>query len=200
MKYKDYQPTVFDTKGLGLPDRQNWVVAPVTRTRDSVALGQSNFETALSILGGESDTVEVHRFGHWGPGWFEIILAHPDHEDTLTEIGSSLENYPVLDYIDLSSREFDEQIEAWDNVYRSEFIDLLEDKYEIDDLDDHIPEKDDVDMLFHILSYRSSVEWENTNEGACIDLDRLVLPDNLKDCKEIIDRQELEYQGQGRLF
>lgn len=28
MKYADWDPTACDTKGLGLPERQNWIVAP----------------------------------------------------------------------------------------------------------------------------------------------------------------------------
>ncbi len=77
MRYSEFQPTGFDAKGLGLPERQDWVLAPVVQNRDSGCLAKSNFAVVLEDLGGESDTVEVHRFGHWGPGWYEIILCHP---------------------------------------------------------------------------------------------------------------------------
>jgi len=62
--YREFSPTQFDTKGLGLDDRQDWLVASVSRTRDSDCLAESNFETALKSLGGEGDDVEVHRFSH----------------------------------------------------------------------------------------------------------------------------------------
>jgi hypothetical protein len=67
----------------------------------------------LKELGGESDTVEVHRFGHWGPGWFEIILAHPSREAEIKDMESRLENYPILDEDDHSERQWEKAIEWW---------------------------------------------------------------------------------------
>lgn len=113
-RYRDYAPTAFDCKGLGLPDRQDWLVAPVIRTRDSGVKAESNFEAALKILGGESKAVEVHRFNHWGPGWFEIILVHPSREREVEDIERSLENYPLLDDEDFSSREYEAACDYWE--------------------------------------------------------------------------------------
>ena len=103
--YKDFRPTQFDSAGLALDSQQDWLVLTVTRTRDSEALEQSNFRTALEILGGESDTCEVHRFGHWGPGWFEIILLHPDRAQEADEIEGALAHYPILSDDDHSELE-----------------------------------------------------------------------------------------------
>jgi hypothetical protein len=111
--YKEYAPTQFDSKGLGLDDRQDWFVAPVSQTRDSEVLSRVNFKSALESLGGESETVEVHRFGHWGPGWFEIILVHPSRESEVAELESTLEDYPVLDDSALSEAENNEYYENW---------------------------------------------------------------------------------------
>lgn len=110
-RYKDFSPTPMDPKGYELMDRQDWFVVPVMRTRDSEALAQSNFKTALEILGGEGEDVEVHRFRHWGPGWFEIILVRPDTNAEMEGIGieGALEDYPVLDDADLVAWESD----AW---------------------------------------------------------------------------------------
>ena len=96
--YSEFRPTQFDSTGLGLDDQQNWLVAPVSQTRDSEALNRANFDATLRELGGESDTVQVHRFGHWGPGWFEIILI--DATDTARvqiaqEIEDALSDYPI---------------------------------------------------------------------------------------------------------
>lgn len=113
-RYRDYTPTAFDCKGLGLPDRQDWLVAPVIRTRDSGVKAESNFEAALEILGGESKTVEVHCFNHWGPGWFEIILVHPSREKEVEDIERALEDYPLLDDEDFSSREYEAACDYWD--------------------------------------------------------------------------------------
>lgn len=113
-RYADWKPTQFDTAGLGLEDRQDWFVAPVSRTRDTCdALTLSNFEAVLSLLGGESETVEVHRFSHWGPGWFEIILAAPCHEAALHDIQARLEDYPVLNEDRMAELECEQEDEDW---------------------------------------------------------------------------------------
>jgi hypothetical protein len=123
--YKDFSPTCFDSKGAFLPCRQNWIVAPLTQTRDSGAFDKSNFDAALKILGGESETVEVHRFGHWGPGWFEIIIVNPSRKADIEAIVEKLENYPLLDDKDFCNREYEEYLEAWDNYGFSDFIKSL---------------------------------------------------------------------------
>ena len=134
-RYSEFAPTGFDSKGAFLPDRQDWFLAPVSRTRDSGALSESNFEAALEYLGGESDSVEVHRFGHWGPGWFEIILVHPTAEskpgvrfvDLADELARSLADYPCLDEEDFSRREWEEASEAWMNLGLGDRMDLCRD-------------------------------------------------------------------------
>ena len=116
-KYSDFAPTCFDPKGYVLDERQDWYVLPVSQTRDSGNLAESNFIAALEILGGErTNIVEVHRFGHWGPGWFEIIIVNPRAGKTMKKalgIESSLADYPVLDESDLSAREWEEMEETW---------------------------------------------------------------------------------------
>lgn len=117
ISYRDYQPTSYDRKGAFLPERQDWLVLPLTRTRDDgQPLTESNFAAALEILGGESDTVEVHRFGHWGPGWYEIILVHPSRENEARKIEESMENYPCLNEEDFCEREFEAINETWENM------------------------------------------------------------------------------------
>jgi hypothetical protein len=102
-------------------DRNNWLLVPVSVTRDGGPYDQSNFAAALEMLGGESETVEVHRFGHWGPGWFEVIIAHPSLINKVKEIESALESYPILDEGDFSERENGLQDECWDSYGRRDF-------------------------------------------------------------------------------
>ena len=108
-QYKEFQPTCFDFRGIGLEDRQDWYVAPVSQTRDSEALELSNFAVVLKSLE-EADTgedVEVHRFGHWGPGWFEIILVRPDTPayKEAQDWEAALADYPVADDMHYSELE-----------------------------------------------------------------------------------------------
>ena len=115
-RYSQHRPTGFDRQGAFLPDSQQWFVVPVSRTRGSGPLDESNFATALAALGGESDTCEVHRFGHWGPGWYEIILLHPGRESEGDEIEAALSDYPVLDDEDYSNREYTLACDTWSGM------------------------------------------------------------------------------------
>lgn len=148
--YKDWAPTSFDCRGLNLADRQDWLVAPVIQTRDSGCLEQSNFNSALEILGGEQvDRVEVHRFGHWGPGWFEIILVSPELAEQVEGIEARLEDYPVLDEDDWSNREWEAAINWWNDCGLRERIRIC-DKYRVSIFAarrDEIPDRVDVSYL-----------------------------------------------------
>lgn len=127
--YSTYRPTPYDLAGLALPDQQHWLVLPVIQTRDSDALEQSNFAAALERLGGESDTVEVHRFGHWGPGWFEIVIVNPTDARAVSiaeGIEQALGLYPVLSEDDLSRREYAEYEQAWEHNLRHDFAACLQ--------------------------------------------------------------------------
>lgn len=126
--YSSFRPTSLDPSGLSLPDRQNWLVCPVSRTRDSDHRTESNWASQLETLGGESATVEVHRFGHWGPGWFEIVLIDPADAERVRiaeELADTLEDYPVLDEMDLSSREEAAYSACWESWAASEFLGVL---------------------------------------------------------------------------
>ena len=125
-KYSDYRPTGFDAAGLNLPDRQDWRVLPLLQTRDSGTLARSNVIAAREMLG-DGDDVEIHSFGHWACGWFEIIIVRPDSpaEVIARDICQRLEDYPVLDDDRHSEMEWDEHIQdvetaceqaAWDDL------------------------------------------------------------------------------------
>jgi len=69
-------------------------------TRDSDALTESNFHTALDMMGGESNTVIVARMNHWLVGWVEGIFIHKSDQEAIDkgeDILAQLEEYPVLD-------------------------------------------------------------------------------------------------------
>jgi hypothetical protein len=183
IQYKDWAPTNFDNKGAFLDDRDDWYVLPTMRTRDSNPLEESNFQTALEMLGDESDTLEVHRFGHWGPGWFEIILVHPDRKQEVSDIHVKLMDYAVLDEDDLSARAWADVQESWRNYASKDFADEIRETlakhYDIeDDVDwdewdafiEHrilLPEglkEEDPDYLWELASYMR-MSWETHDDG-----------------------------------
>lgn len=130
-RYADWRPSAHDAKGLALDDRQDWLVCPVSINRDTEdPLTLSNwhsFVSALSLNATTCEDFEIHRFGHWGPGWFEIILVRPDTAAAIAaqEMADALESYPVLDEHDYSEREMEAEQEAWQGLSVKERLALL---------------------------------------------------------------------------
>lgn len=122
--YSKFQSTNYDTRGLGLEDRQDWLIAPVGQNRDSSAWEQSNFAATLARLEkcdyeNFEDDVETHRFGHWANGWFEIILVRPGSiaAEEVAKIEKDLANYPLLDEDDYHVRLDEEAHNLWKTGY-----------------------------------------------------------------------------------
>lgn len=184
MKYQDFAPTGFDPKGLALEDRQSWIVLPTTRNRDSVAGPLANFDSALEILGGESETVEVHRFGHWANGWFELILVHPDRQSEADDIERALEDYPILDEFKWSDYESNEAMETWDACSGSDFERELESRFETT-LE---IEAEDLWTLYRTAEERGNLYVEHTDEGACFPVERAAQELDREDIEPYIDR------------
>ncbi len=133
--YKQFRPTGFDVAGLnaGMLGIGDFLVAPVSRNRDSDVRTESNWHAALDALGGESDTVQVHRFGHWACGWFELILIDPAAADKVAiaaDLERRLADYPILDEFDCAKREWDKAAEWWSTCGLRERIRVLA-KYRI---------------------------------------------------------------------
>lgn len=120
--YGEFRPTAFDSH-INIDDydepREGWLVAPVSQTRDSERLERSNFRVVLADLDRDADgTVEVHSFGHWGHGWFEIILCKPGTKAAYVaqEWEDKLNNYPVASDDDYSNLEAQEVSAEWDRM------------------------------------------------------------------------------------
>ena len=111
-RYAEFRPTGFDSAGLGLDDRQDWLVMDVTKNRDSGPRALSNWDATIKSLeeGACDEDYEEHSFGHWACGWFEIIIVRPGTkaEEIAEEIEGALSCYPILDDEDCSNREWEE--------------------------------------------------------------------------------------------
>lgn len=78
--YSEFKPTPWDGAGRFLHDKQDWLVVPVGRNRDSSSSERRRFdrlESALARVDAASESHEIHRFGHWACGWFEIAIVKP---------------------------------------------------------------------------------------------------------------------------
>ena len=118
-RYRDWSPSAFDTRGLALGERQDWFVLPVGTNRDADALTRSNWRVVVADLGGESDDLEIHRFGHWACGWFEIAIVRPDTEaaKSAEEWEAALSDYPVASDDDFSNEEQEEAQIVWRDCF-----------------------------------------------------------------------------------
>lgn len=156
-------PTPFDSRSNYIgqsPEADLYVL--LGRNRNSDLLTESNWDCALERLGGESETVQIIRFGHWACGWIEYLCVrefHPDQKDRTQnpdlvnfgrsdayieaqEIEKELENYPVLDEDEFSEREHDEAQRVW-----KEFYDVSERVAYVRDNPDHFDFVDYKDMF-----------------------------------------------------
>lgn len=118
--YRTFRPTAFDSAGAFLTEQGDWLVAPCSITRDSGHLDQSNWDQQLAALteaDPDANDHEIHRFGHWGPGWFEIVLVRPRSkaESVVRDLGERLDDYPVLDEEDFSRREWEAYLAVWES-------------------------------------------------------------------------------------
>jgi len=84
--------------------------------RDSDSVTRSTFATGLKSWGGETETVNVIREGHWAVGWVEWVGIHESDETALRAadaMAERIEGYPLLDESHHSELEWDEACEFW---------------------------------------------------------------------------------------
>lgn len=122
-------PSGFDSLGnyMGETDFPDMYVL-LTRNRDSDKLTRSNFERAVKQLGGESDNVQVNRFGHWACGWWESLsVKRGTPEFKIAEdIEAALSDYPVLDEEHYSALEWEEAGEFWASMSIRERVEVCQ--------------------------------------------------------------------------
>lgn len=128
-------PSGFDSVANYSGDVPNdkWLVV-MTRNRESDILTESNWACALDLLGGESDNVEIFRFGHWACGWWEALCVNGKSINKGQEIFDKIYSYPVLNEDHFSELEREEAdrlwLECYDKKDRLEYI--RENRYQFD--------------------------------------------------------------------
>lgn len=133
LTFKEYKDQA-EAFGSSLEDRDDWLMlTTISQTRDSDHLTESNFAAALKTLGGESETCEVWRFGHWVCGWIEHLCVAPERRAEAQAILDRLEGYPVLDDDDFSRREIEAADEAWVSFGCREFADAMQNEFDLMD-------------------------------------------------------------------
>ena len=93
--------------------------------RDSDSLTRSNFICGLAAIGGETETVQVVREGHWAVGWIEWIAIHKGDSKALEvadSITEGLEDYPVVNEDHWSDLEWTEAHDYWESMSLAERV------------------------------------------------------------------------------
>lgn len=126
-RYAQWSPATNDATGLAIPDRQDWLVAPCISTRDDCCLAESNWGILtrdVEAADEDGEDHEVHRFGYWACGWFEILLVRPDSKaaEVAAGIEERLNEYAILDEEDLCEREMLARTELWETLSLAERI------------------------------------------------------------------------------
>jgi hypothetical protein len=101
----------------------------LSQSRDSDALTRSNFECGLKALGGESETVQVVREGHWAVGWIEWIAIHEFDSEAVIKADQmllALSDYPVLNEDHFSELEYSEAENYWQSLSIPERVELCQ--------------------------------------------------------------------------
>lgn len=116
---------------MGAPlDEMTEEYVVMTRNRDSDTLTESNWRTALKQLGGESECVTIHRFGHWACGWWEALCVSGEKKAQGEQIEKKIDNYPVLNEEDYSELEQERADEYWKSLSIKERVELCQ-EYEV---------------------------------------------------------------------
>ena len=182
--YAEYRPTGFDRAGAFLDDdRQSWLVVPVMQTRDSGVLERANFEAAMEMLSGASETIEKHRFGHWGPGWYELILAHPSRSEEVHAIEDALDDYPVLDEELLSKYEIDVEDQCWELWGANDLQESIEAKFSEEIEATH-------DELYALMIKFDENGTQHSDEGPIFPVDNVVKKISRSDIEKYLINDE----------
>jgi hypothetical protein len=158
----------------------------VGQCRDSDVLAQSNWATALDLMGGESKWVVVSRAGHWAVGWVEELLVHKNAPAKLLraadELAKRMEEYLVLDESDYSEREYE---------YYSDYAKGAQDEL-AKALRKHLPIPKRTPMwALKEIAYQLNMERQyHAGPDSCIDVYPFRVPDEgeLRELAEALER------------
>lgn len=150
-RFEDFQPTRYDSRGLGAEDNnRHWLVVPLFyHPKTAEILETSNWEALVKTieetagLEPESDRhgplvcFQRHYFGHWATD-FECFIVRPGSaaHEAAEAFCAALADYPVADEEDFSEREYDAQLECIDTGMRSLTIEVAGEELDTDGMID----------------------------------------------------------------
>ena len=143
------------------------------------SVGMSNHR----ILVDEYDHVDLYGgYGsHMAACRIDKLIHDEEYKDQIFEIYNSLNDYPCIDDEDLSNLEYDLSKEVFEDVYKSDLIDAIGEKFDIDMDDYEVLPDQSLWYLLETLSDRSNTYWENEYTSMYIDIDTCIESMNMDD-------------------
>lgn len=128
-RYEGHRPSSFDRHICSELD--SFYLAPISNNRDADILTCSNWliGTAKILNASQHDDTQVHSFGHWACGWYELLLIHPDDTEALkvaSAMAAGLEQYPVLNEDHYSGLEYEAAADYWERCSVSDRVEILQ--------------------------------------------------------------------------
>jgi hypothetical protein len=126
----------------GSTEIEGYLVAPVSQSRDTGILDESNFSIVwktLEKLSTDKYPVDIHHFGDWMCGWFDLILIHPKNQLAISaaeNFKSRMEDYPILNDDDYNDRCQESLLEAYNDYGESELRESIENEIDVKDYPD----------------------------------------------------------------
>lgn len=136
------------------------------------SVGMSNHRILVS------EYQHIDLYGGYGSHYagcrIDSLIKDTDYKDQIFEIYNGLNDYPCIDDEDLSNLEYDLSIEVFEDVYKSDLIDAIGERFDLD-MDDYgvLPDQS-LWVLLETLSDRSNTYWVNEYTSMYIDIDTCV--------------------------
>ena len=118
------------------------------------------------------------------------LIHDEEYKDQIFGIYENFDKYPLIDDEDMSNLEYDLSKEVFEDIYKSDLIDAIGSKFEIDMDDyDQIPDTS-LWYLLETLSDRSATYWKNEYTSMYIDIDQCIESMNMDDFNQYFKKVE----------
>ena len=136
------------------------------------SVGMSNHRILVS------EYQHIDLYGGYGSHYagcrVDSLITDEDYKDQIFEIYNGLNDYPAIDDEDLSNLEYDLSHEVFEDVYKSDLIDAIGERFDLDMDDYEVLPDQSLWVLLETLSDRSNTYWENEYTSMYIDIDQCV--------------------------
>lgn len=152
------------------------------------SVGMSNHR----ILVNEYDHIDIYGgYGsHMAGCRIDRLIKDEEYKDQIFEVYNGLSDYPCIDDEDMSNLEYNLSIEVFEDVYKSDLIDAIGEKFDLDMDEYEVREDTTLWNLLSELKERSGAEWINEYTTMYIDIDRCIESMNMDDFNQYFQKVE----------